>query len=356
MSFAAKVCWLFGALTALQLLVGAALAESPTPTATDNPAESATKLELEPDSFEPLLLRLFFRYTGRGYHDKLIHYRLFVPVIANSAQKSPMIVWLHGLGDGGDDNESHLRYFESIIFRPPWRRERYPFFLLAVECPSGNRNWTTNSKNFNNADDMINVVLAVMEQTIHDYPIDRSRISLAGISSGGAGAWNLALRAPDRFSAVAPMACGGCESSRLDELRNVPVWSFISLNEEGSPVESARQTIAALNAAGGHAAFTGIETKEHDCWTAAFNDYDLLNWLLNQRRGKPLIHPPGAIPLRTRWRLFCATIGLSNWQPWQLLLEIGIPTLAVVAYISAKRQRLITSPSRERRSTRVQDV
>lgn len=345
---------LLGVLLALQFLGAKALADGPKLAFPNEPSEKTEQARAEPtpahvpktplaEPVATMLDDLSFRYTGGGYHDKLIRYRLFVPVISNPPQKLPMIVWLHGLGEAGDDNVHHLRHLESCIFQKPWKRERFPFFLLAVQCPSDNRAWTTNSKE---ADDMINVVLAIMYKTIRDYPVDTSRISLAGISSGGSGAWELALRAPERFAALAPMACGGYGSNDAKKLKGIPVWSFVSLHEENAPVDLAREAIAAIVAAGGRAEFTGINSPVHDCWNAAFHDYDLLDWLLYQRRGEVSDYPPGTITLKHRWRRFCggvfgfvADLELSTWHPWQIALQLGIPALLIVSVISAKRHR-----------------
>ncbi len=343
-----------GTLVALHFVCAVALAQAPklaslaksSEIIKQSPAETTLARTPQTPLAEPvatMLDDLSYRYTGGGYHDKLIRYRLFVPVISNPPQKLPMIVWLHGLGEAGDDNVHHLRHLESCIFQKPWKRERFPFFLLAVQCPSDNPAWTTTSKK---AVNMINVVLALMDKTIHDYPVDTSRISLAGISSGGSGTWDLALQAPERFSAVAPMACGGCSKNDTSRLKDIPIWSFVSLYEENLPVESARQTVAQIVAAGGRAELTGVNSPIHDCWNAAFHDYSLLDWLLYQRRGEVSDYPPGTITLKHRWRRFSEGISaflgnleLSTWHPWQIALQLGIPALLIISYLSAKRQR-----------------
>lgn len=307
---------------------------------------AATKLPLpgeEAPSLASMLLDLTYRYTGRGYHDEQIRYRLFVPDTSDPTKEFPLIVWLHGFGEAGNDNVHQLRYFETIIFQKPWDRKRFPFFVLAVHCPRGNRNWTTDSPD---ADDMANVALAILNKTTRDYPVDESRISVAGVSSGGSGCWELASRAPDRFSAVAPMSSSGADDMEIKQLTHMSIWAFHCTDDAKAAVEPDRRTVVAINAAGGRAALTEIDSGGHDSWSAAFRDYDLLDWLLYQRRGEKSDWPPGTMPLSHRWAHFrtglvsvAADVNPLNRRPWQVAIQIGIPMLLLFGLYSAIKQR-----------------
>lgn len=281
---------------------------------------------------------LSFRYSGRGYRDKLFHYRLFVPVISSPLQKLPLIVWLHGLGEAGDNNVRQLRHLDSCIFESHLQRENFPFFLLAVQCPLDNPRWTTSAPD---ADDMVNVVLAILDQTVTDYPVDKARISVVGVSSGGTGCWELTMRDPERFSAVAPMASGGGDLLLVNRLVGLPVWAFHSARDIETPIEGDRRTVDAISRLGGRACLTEVDSDLHDCWTAAFQDYDLLRWLLYQRRGQVSNYGPGKVTLKNRLRHFgniVLTLAAS-WGPWHAVLELGVPILLILGFWSAKRQR-----------------
>jgi predicted esterase len=288
--------------------------------------------------FLALFSDLTFTYTGRGYRDRPFRYRLFVPETAGPGDKRPLLVWLHGRGESGDDISSHLRHLSRIIFKEPSQRERYPFFLLAVQCPRDNSHWTTSSEN---ADDMLNVVIAILEETLRDYPVDASRVSLSGISSGGSGAWELAVRRPELFSCVAPIASGGADPSRIDRLKGLPVWAFHSTNDSGTPVHLVRSTVAALQRGGGTVHLTEISHAQHDCWTAAFEDYELLSWLLSQKRGDTSSPSPGSVSTKARLQLAWKSLR-AGWTPAQLLAQIGIPLLLIFAVWSALRQRRLS--------------
>ena len=185
---------------------------------------------------------------------------------------------------------------------------------------------------------MLNVALAILKQTMSKHPVDVDRISVSGVSSGGSACWAFALRHPDLFSAVAPLASGGIPVSEVDKLIGLPVWAFHSTRDAGTTVDGVRATVSALQHGGGTAHLTEIDTHRHDCWHAAFEAYDLLDWLLVQKRGEASQHPPGARV--TRGRIIMAWRSLTTgWTPLLLLGQFGIPLLLILALWSARRKR-----------------
>ncbi len=287
-----------------------------------------------------------YRYTGSGYVDQPFRYRLFVPDAARAGTPCPIIVWLHGLGEAGRDNVSELTWLEYLVFKPPLDRGRYPFFLLAVQCPLDNAGWTR--KLDGPGDDMINVALAILDETLRGYPVDRDRIYLSGVSSGGTGCWELAARQPDRFAAVAPLATGGIDlsASQVSSLKSLPIWAFHSSRDGSAPIKLVRRMVTEVQVAGGRVALTEIDSESHDCWSAAFNDYCLLDWLLSQHRNSiSWSTPPGRIPIRGRVRVF-----FRDWQWWQLLLQVIVcAVLVTIVWILIRHWRSAGSWVRVRR-------
>jgi predicted peptidase len=277
--------------------------------------------------FEPLE----YRFTGGQYTDREFKYRLYVGATTESDQRMPLIVWLHGMGDGGIDNAWQLRWLERLIFRHQ-AGHRYPFFLLAVQCPPDNPAWTRAGSTFQ-ADDMINVAKEILEQTLRDYPTDPERVYLSGVSSGGTGCWLFVARYPELFAAVAPFASAGGDSSTANRIAHIPIWAFHSKDDRGTKIRGVRDTVGAVKASGGNAHLTEVDSAEHDCWSIAF-DRHLLDWLLAQRRGQTPSWDPGALPLGVRLADFA-----RGWQWWQVLLQVGIPVLLIAGVWSAMRAR-----------------
>lgn len=220
-----------------------------------------------------------------------LEYRLFKPREESPPRSKgyPLILFFNGHGriqmNYGDLGP--LKHLQATIFAEPKSPENYPFYLLAIRCPKNDNNkwlpWFNRSDGDKLSADVepIEAAMLVLDKVLAAHPIDRKRISLLGISSGGAAAWELAMRYPDRFSAIAPTACVGGDVDRLERISNLPVWAFHSTGDNPEPLE---ETIAKLQAAGGNAHLTLVDSDKHDCWTAAFQEHDLLKWMLAQSR------------------------------------------------------------------------
>lgn len=275
-----------------------------------------------------------FSYRGGRYDAETFRYRLYVP--RKLDHRYPLLLWLHGAGESGDDNERNLLWLEQLIPPPQWEKRGSPFFVLVAQCPGHNAPWysverpsISETDDARETDDMIDVVFAILNAIIAEYPIDRNRIYVSGVSSGGSGSWELAIRHPGLFAAVAPLGSGGSTNHDLKTLAGTPVWAFHSSIDCITPVQGARNTVYSLQKLGGNAHLTEIHSTDHDCWTDAFGKYGLMDWLLSQRRGgHPPGPPPGAVSLRWRIR---NTLGI--WQSGQVLLSAV--TVAAIASCTA---------------------
>jgi len=278
-----------------------------------------------------------FQFDGRANDPSRLpyQYRLFVPDIKDTNAKLPLVLWLHGSGEAGDDNLQQLRWLDQLIITRPWQRARYPFFLLAVQCPSDNRLWFR-SRSSESSDAMVDVAMAILDKTVREFPIDTDRVCLAGVSSGGAGCWELASRQPEQFSAVAPMASFGGDLSRVAHLKGVPVWAFNSTRDATTPVDGIRRTVNSLKNAGGVAHLTEVDSADHNCWSTAFEDYHLLEWLLAQRRGAASQSPrPGSISIRGKIQNT-----LKGWSLPQLVSQASIPIVLIIVILAIRKSRL----------------
>jgi len=279
------------------------------------------------ERFADLFASPSFHYTGGVYENERFPYRLFIPVGKHN-QKYPIIVWLHGHGEAGSDNVMHLAWLGERMMLPPWRRERFPFFVLCVPCPIENDFWngypdgTEPSKR--NGSDMISVTDAILDDVLTTFPIDRQRIYLSGVSSGGSGCWEYALKFPNRFAAVAPLAASRVAGD-FSRIADVPVWAFHSTHDTGVPVDGARQNVAQLRACGGSVKLTEVDTVSHDCWTAAFQQHGLLAWMLAQRRGSPPV-----MEIRPWYDRLTGALDGWSWPQIAAQLVVLVIFLAVV--------------------------
>jgi predicted peptidase len=124
----------------------------------------------------------------------------------------------------------------------------------------------------------------LLESLEKEYPIDRDRLYVMGLSMGGFGTWDIIERYPQRFAAAAPI-CGGSDETLAARIAGVPIWVFHGDTDTAVPVARSREMVKALKAAGGKPRYSEYPGVGHNSWTPAFNEPELLKWMYGQRRG-----------------------------------------------------------------------
>ena len=179
----------------------------------------------------------------------------------------PMIMFLHGIGNRGDDLE---KVKTSGIPKVIERDKRFDFFLVAPQCPRDER-WSSD------------LLVKLLDEVAAKYAVDTDRIYLTGLSMGGFGTWDLACAYPERFAAIAPI-CGGGEPDRAYRLKDVPVWAFHGAKDSTVRLSRSEEMVGSVNAAGGEAKLTVYPEAGHDAWTQTYDNAELYDWFLSHRK------------------------------------------------------------------------
>ena len=217
---------------------------------------------------------------------RALRYRLLSPEGLEEGKTYPLVLFLHGAGERGDDNEKQLEYLPEAMAREPYRSE-YRAFVLAPQLPPGEA-WSTQlhrpieSSPLAPPNRALRSVETLLAHTLLTRPIDRRRVYLTGLSMGGYGSWELACHHPDLFAAVAPI-CGGGDPTSAWRLRDTPVWAIHGTADNVIPVLRSRSMIEALRAADAHPEYTEFDGVGHNSWTPAYaEDSALLPWMFRQ--------------------------------------------------------------------------
>lgn len=202
--------------------------------------------------------------------------QVWVPDDYDDARPWPVILFLHGAGEGGTDGVAQT----TVGVGPAIRKEpaRFPAIVVFPQSPP-RVPWLGASAT---------KAIAALDDAIAGYNIDVNRQYLTGISMGGYGTWHLATRFPQRFAAIVPI-CGGAENvaASASRLRNVPTWVFHGDRDNIIPVSESREIVAALEALGAPVRYTEYEGVMHNSWDRAYGDADLMPWLLRHRTANP---------------------------------------------------------------------
>jgi predicted peptidase len=222
-------------------------------------------------------------YVNKG---DTLPYRLLKPVSPESKEQFPLIIFLHGAGERGSDNEVHIKHISEFVTDPK-NRGKYPCFVLAPQCPK-NQMWAdfkgsgANVSLSENPTRPTQLLIELIDQIMKEFPIDESRIYITGLSMGGYGTWDLIARFPDKFAAAVPI-CGGGAPETVARIKHIPIWAFHGALDRIVMPQESRKMIAALQKAGATPGYTEYPDIEHNSWVHAYKEPHLVHWLFKQK-------------------------------------------------------------------------
>ena len=199
-------------------------------------------------------------------------YSLYVPEGYDEAgsKKWPLIVFLHGSGERGEDLEVLARHGPPKMIA---NGHKFPAFVASPQAPN-HSTWEPHS------------IKALVDAVIREHHIDENRIYITGISMGGYGVWDAVNTYPHLFAAAVPI-CGsaGVKFVAAERIKHVPVWIFHGADDTVVPAANSQRIYDALVEAGGTPKLTIYAGTGHDSWTQTYEDPDLWEWLFAQKRG-----------------------------------------------------------------------
>jgi predicted peptidase len=215
-------------------------------------------------------------------------YRLFKPVAGGSG-KLPLVIYLHGSGGLGDDNEKQMglgNIFGTRVFALPENQKRFPCYVVA---PQTDRGWARYDMSKEPAEEIpgfgegSRMALQIVDALRHEFPIDDRRIYVTGQSMGGEGVWNITAFRQKFFAAAIP-CCGSTAADDPLLSADTPMWVFHGDADEMVPVALSRERIAALRKAGAHPLYTEYAGVGHNVWEWAYTEPALVDWVFAQHR------------------------------------------------------------------------
>ena len=252
----------------------------------------ALAADLDPD-----LMQTAHRFEAAVTTKVSLPYLRYLPTDyeTDSSRRWPLILFLHGAGERGDDLNKVAVHGPPKLVSKQFRARaneteeqkaarleavdllKQNFIIVSPQCPK-DTHWRAHE---------LSALLDEIEGTLR---VDAKRIYLTGLSMGGFGTWDLGLTQPDRFAALAPV-CGGMNTitpllnrrhpTKGKIQKNLPIWVFHG--EEDSTVlpEESRRAVALLRRLGNKKArLTTYPETGHDSWTATYENPELYRWFL----------------------------------------------------------------------------
>lgn len=195
---------------------------------------------------------------------------VFLPLNYTPAKKWPTLVFLHGIGETGNNGQSCM----NVGLGPEIakRADTFPFIVIFPQTSGGWRGVNDDK-----------VAIDALEQAKRQFAVDPDRVIVTGLSSGGYGAWRLAALYRDKFAAAVPM-CGYAFDEGVPKLTTIPIWCWHNSGDWAVPSGGSKRMVEKINAAGGNARLTVPNAGGHDVWVAAYDHAPLYQWMLAQRR------------------------------------------------------------------------
>lgn len=194
------------------------------------------------------------------------NYLLYLPKDYSESDKDfPLVLFLHGAGERGTDIEKVKTHGLPKLIN---QGKDFPFIVVSPQCPD-NIFWN------------IDILIALLNDVVAKYRVDTNRIYVTGLSMGGHGTWELAMRQTNRFAAIAPV-CGWADTSKACSIAHIPIWVFHGAKDVVVPIAASEQMVDKLKSCGANVKFTVYPEANHDAWTETYNNEELYKWFLEQ--------------------------------------------------------------------------
>ena len=204
------------------------------------------------------------KWNSERYYN--FQYVQYLPPDYDESKKYPLVFFLHGAGERGDDLDVAMRYGYMKYVREEGKE--YPFIFVAPQCPY-KKYWGCYTES----------LIAFLDEIINNLPVDIKRIYLTGLSMGGTGTWMLAMACPEKFAAIAPI-CGSGIYWNAGILKNLPIYVIHGDCDEVVPINESINMVSAVNRLGGKAEMKICHSRGHDTWVEAYSDDELWKWMM----------------------------------------------------------------------------
>jgi predicted peptidase len=222
-------------------------------------------------------------------------YRLLLPQDYDTAKKYPLILFLHGAGERGNNNEAQLVHGASLFLRDSIRK-KYPAIVVFPQCPStsywSNVQFETDNNNNKRvfrfqekgeATVAMKMLINLIKEVQQKFNVDKKRYYVGGLSMGGMGTFELVKRNPKMFAAAFPI-CGGGNTKTANKLRRTNWWIFHGSKDDVVPPFLSQSMATALKQKGADVQLTLYPEANHNSWDAAFAEKNLMPWLFSNHK------------------------------------------------------------------------
>jgi predicted peptidase len=221
-------------------------------------------------------------------------YRALLPEGFMGKEQFPLVLFLHGAGERGADNQLQLKLGGELFLDPVYKKS-FPAVVLFPQCPdtvmwthrekimTEQRGWVFTFPLLSGPPRPAELVNQLVEQWMESGKIDTSRVYIMGLSMGGIGTLEFLYRWPEKYAAAA-VICGGHNPELIDSYCEVPIWFFHGGKDDVVPTRYSKAVYEELKNCNPETRYTLYPAANHNSWDAALAEPELLRWLFQFRK------------------------------------------------------------------------
>ena len=232
-----------------------------------------------------------------------LNYRIYLPEDYSADKEYPLLLFFHGAGEKGNDNESQLKTGVQNMFSYSIGKVA-DSIVIAPQCPlldPDTAKWV-NVPNWvdgcNYSTDEIaesqqmKAVVELLDHIRENYSTDESRWYVTGLSMGGFATWDMIVRHPELWAAAVPV-CGGGDYRKAEVIKDMPIWTFHGDQDPTVPYTGTEKIVESLKAAGSTTIkYNKLEGQRHDIWSGVYANTIMWNWMYSQQKSEPVETQP----------------------------------------------------------------
>ena len=229
------------------------------------------------------------KYSKFKSEDSELNFRILYPNNFDITKSYPLTLFLHGIGERGDDNELQLKYIDKV-FLDKNNYKNYQSIVVFPQAPI-NDNWSSRQLTDNEIRQVfpesekptksLQLVIRLMDSLVREDFIDNKRVHLSGLSNGAMGSFELLKNRPNMFASAVLICGGGNPAWAKDFAKTTPVWVVHGSDDDVVFPELSINMVKAIIKHGGSPKFTLYENVNHESWFNVFDDPNYLKWMFS---------------------------------------------------------------------------
>lgn len=234
----------------------------------------------------------YYQYEEFEKNGSVLPYRIMYPANFDTSIKYPVIIFLHGSGERGNNNESQLIHgsklfqdsiqkYPAIVIFPQCPKEDYWANLDRIRRDNGSLNFKFNYEK--PATESLELVIELINEILAKPYSNTNRLYIAGLSMGGFGVCELLWRIPEKITAAISI-CGGGSPEMGDLMTDIPIWMFHGIKDDVVHPRHSLRLLYAIQRAGGKAKITLYPKANHNSWDNTFAEENLFAWLFSKTK------------------------------------------------------------------------